>query len=60
MKQAETGGGIAALPVVQAKKGTSDKIINEAKKDFNYFRDTPAGRGIGGTVRDIGGIGQVF
>ena len=54
MKNAETGGGIADLPVVQAKKGTSDKIINEAKKDFNYFRDTPFGRGLAGLVKGIG------
>ena len=53
MKNAETGGGISDLPVVQAKKGTSDKIINEAEKDFNYFEDTPFGRGLAGLGKGI-------
>ena len=53
MKQAETGGGIAGLPVVYAKKGTSDKIINEATKDFNYFRDVPFGRILKGTGKGL-------
>ena len=58
-KTAETGGGIAGLPVVQAKEG---KGIGQQIRDYFGFGDpdksTAAGRVIGGTVRDIGGIGQ--
>ena len=59
MKNAETGGGISGLPVVQAKEG---KNIGQSIRDYFGFGDpdksTAAGRVIGGTVRDIGGIGQ--
>ena len=61
MKQAETGGGIAGLPVVRAAEGTG---IGQKIKDYFGFGDpdksTAAGRVIGGTARDIGGIGQVL